>query len=105
MFNFYQSQNLSCQDAFEFVTSQYDRKESVTCYNSDMLVRVSYYIVDGNGFVVAYIKQHDYDIYGKPYLFCGISQQNWINFKSDGIYNSWGKSFHKYIIDYKCNCR
>ena len=45
-----------------------------------------------------------YDFRGKPYIFCGISSYTWTKFTSDGTYNSWGKAFHKYIMDNKCNC-
>ena len=98
------SQSMSCQEVFDIVTSKYDRKESTTCFGSTMLVKVDYYTLDNNGFVVAYIKSNDYDFSGKPYIFCGISSMTWINFKVYGM-NGWGEAFHKYIMDYKCNCK
>ncbi|OBQ14490.1 MAG: hypothetical protein AN482_01880 [Anabaena sp. LE011-02] len=98
------SQKLSCQEVFDIVTSRYDLKETTTCYNSTMLVKVVYYTLDGNGYVVAYIKQNDYDFSGTPYIFCGIDNMRWMYFKIGGI-ESWGESFHEYIMDYKCNCR
>lgn len=95
---------MRCQELFNAVTKKYESKDYVTCYNSSMLAKVEYYRLENMGFVVAYIKQNDYDIYGKPYIFCGISRERWNYFKSYGMYNSWGKAFHKYIIDYTCNC-
>lgn len=99
-----QGQTMSCQKIFNFVTQNYDSKDSVNCYTSSMLTKALYYEVDNMGFVVAYIKSNDFDVYGKPYIFCGISRMRWINFKSEGMYGSWGKSFHAYIRDYTCDC-
>lgn len=72
---------------------------------STMLAKVEYYRLDDMGFVVAFIKSNDYDIYGKPYIFCGISLDRWDAFVNGAIYGgSWGESFHQYIRDYTCNC-
>jgi len=97
------AQEISCQKLYETITSQYDSESSVSCIGSSLLAKATYYTLDDMGFVIAYIKENEYDINGKPYIFCGISSQRWSYFKSDGIY-SWGKSFHKYIRDYTCNC-
>jgi hypothetical protein len=98
------SQSMSCQEMFEIVTTQYDTKETATCYASTMLVKVDYYRVDNNNYAVAYIKSNDYDFRGKPYLFCGIPSMNWSYFKYNSK-GSWGEGFHEYIKDYTCNCR
>jgi hypothetical protein len=99
------SQSISCQELFETVLNNYDDIQSVSCYGSKMLAKVDYYTLRNNGFVVAYIKSNDYDFKGRPYIFCGISNVTWIYFKSEAIIEgSWGKSFNKYIMDYKCNC-
>ncbi|SDS49856.1 hypothetical protein SAMN04515667_2311 [Formosa sp. Hel1_31_208] len=98
------AQSISCQELFETVTEYYSN-DSVTCLGSTMLVKVEYYKIEGNGFVVAYIKSNAYDFNGSPYIFCGISQQRWSAFKTNGMYGgSWGESFHEYIRDYTCNC-
>lgn len=102
--SFVYSQEVSCQEIYEYLVENYRVTESVTCYGSTMLVKADFYLISGTGFVVAYIKSNDYDIYGKPYLFCGVSREKWMNFKSEGMYNSWGKAFHKYIRDCTCNC-
>ena len=96
--------SISCQELFNYVVEQYDRKSYTTCYGSTMLTKVDYYVVDGNGFVVGYIKQNEWDYKGQPYLFCGISNYTWSQFKMNGMTGSWGKAFHDYIMDYTCNC-
>ena len=99
------SQSISCQELFETVVNNYYDKQSVNCYGSTMLVKVEYYTLRNNGFVVAYIKSNDYDFRGKPYIFCGVSSMTWIYFKSEAmVEGSWGKSFNKYIMDHTCNC-
>lgn len=42
----------------------------------------------------------------KRIFFCGIPIMNWSNFRFGGYGDSksYGERFHKYIIDYKCNC-
>jgi len=97
------AQSTSCQELFEAVTEYYT-DDSAGCFGSTMLIKVEYYRIDGNGYVIAYIKRNDYDFRGSPYIFCGISQQRWNYFKTNGIYGSWGESFHEYIRDYTCNC-
>ncbi len=73
--------------------------------DSSWLVKVEYYQVDyDGGLVIAYIKKNDYDFKGKPYIFCGISSQRWSAFKTEGLYGSYGEAFHKYIMDYTCDC-
>lgn len=98
------SQTISCQELFEIVTENYDRIDRVTPLSSTMLAKVNYYTLEGAGFVVAYIKKNDFDFQGSPYIFCGISSQRWAKFKSEGMFGSWGESFHAYIRDYTCNC-
>lgn len=98
------SQSISCQELFSTVTSNYDTKDTASCYNSSMLAKVIYYEYENMGFVVAYIKSGDYDFSGKPYIFCGISSYTWSSFKTNGMTGSWGESFHEYIMDQTCNC-
>lgn len=98
------AQDISCQELFEIVTTDYDSKSTTMAYGSSMLAKVEYYKLEGTGFVVAYIKDNSYDYSGTPYIFCGISSQRWNNFTTEGIYSSYGKAFHKYIMDYTCNC-
>ncbi|MAZ72341.1 MAG: hypothetical protein CMC70_04255 [Flavobacteriaceae bacterium] len=98
------AQSISCQELFEIVTENYESKDEVTCYLSSMLTKATYYQLEGMGFVVGYIKSNDFDLYGKPYIFCGISTARWRAFKSAGVYGSWGESFHEYIREYTCDC-
>jgi hypothetical protein len=98
------SQSISCQELYETIIEEGSNTSSVTCYNSTMLVKAEYYTYDGMGFVIAFIKNNKYDFSGKPYIFCGISYQRWISFKSSGIVDGWGEAFHEYIRDYTCDC-
>ena len=102
--SFSNAQDISCADLFDYVTSQSRYPSTVNCFNSEWLVKVQRYELEGTGFVVAYIKQNDYDYRGKPYIFCGISSYNWSMFRSSGMTGSWGEAFHQYIRDYTCNC-
>lgn len=98
------SQNIRCSDLVDYVIQNADYSDSVTCFDSSMLVKVTKYDLESSSIVIAYLKKDEYDYRGKPYVFCGISSYNWSNFKYEGMSNSWGKSFHTYIMDYKCNC-
>lgn len=97
-------QGIECQELSKVVMSNYDYSDNTSCLGSTMLVKAEYYEYNNMGFVVAYIKDNKYDYSGNPYIFCGISSNTWIMFKSGGVTGSWGKSFHKYIMDNKCNC-
>lgn len=98
------SQNISCQELFEAVTSDYDYKDDASIVMSSMLADATYYEFANIGFVVAYIKKSDYDFSGTPYIFCGITRSRWRSFTNNGMIDSWGKSFHEYIRDYTCDC-
>lgn len=98
------AQSMSCQELFDTVTKYYDNSDVVSTVGSTMLTKANFYNVQGTGFVVAYLKSNDYDLQGRPYIFCGISTQDWINFKNEGRSGSWGESFHKYIRENTCNC-
>lgn len=100
----YSAQTASCSDLVSYARSSDSYPDKVNPYGSSMLAKAEYYEVDGGGLVIAYIKSNDYDYTGKPYIFCGISSQRWAKFKSEGMYGSWGESFHTYIMDYTCDC-
>lgn len=76
--------------------------------NSQWLKGVKLYQYDDTYFVIASIKaKNDYSYSGKEYIFCGISKTQWTSFKT-GIYDvdlTYGERFHKYIIEYQCNCQ
>lgn len=98
------AQNVSCNELYEIVINNHDYSTSVSCYGSSFLVKATYYECENVGFVIAYVKQNDYDYRGKPYIFCGVSLMDWSNFKASGMYGSWGKAFYKYIKPHTCNC-
>jgi hypothetical protein len=97
-------QKPSCNDLVSYAKKNYDSEDSPMIISSTMLAKVERYTIDDSSLVIAYIKKDEYDLYGKPYVFCGISDERWTAFKNSGLYDSWGKSFHKYIIDYTCDC-
>jgi hypothetical protein len=75
--------------------------------NSSWLNKVTAYSYNYKIYVIAEIKKNDYDFNPKSYIFCVIPSMNWQNFQFGG-YNdspSYGERFHKYIFDYKCNCK
>jgi hypothetical protein len=99
------AQNISCSELSRVITKDYSRKEKVKPLMSSMLAKATWYEYEGMGFVIAYLKENDYDLNGSPYIFCGISNQRWTKFKNNGLFgSSYGKAFHKYIMEYTCNC-
>lgn len=98
------SQSISCKELYSTVVTNSDYQDSTNCFGSSMLAKTEYYEYQNMGFVVAYIKSNDYDLSGKPYIFCGISSLTWSRFKTNGMTGSWGESFHEYIMDYTCKC-
>jgi hypothetical protein len=98
-----------CDELIEAVESRayhYSSIPSYTLYDSSWLKSVEAYEYDGNLFIIAEIKRDSYGFSAEKYIFCGISKSNWGAFKS-GLYDSnktIGERFHKYIIDYTCNC-
>jgi hypothetical protein len=98
------SQSISCQSLKREIESEADLESSTTCYGSSALAKVEYYTSDGEGYVIAYLKSSDFDLYGRPYIFCGISSARWDKFVSEGRSGSWGKAFNAFIRDYLCNC-
>jgi len=98
------SQDVSCDDLYNYVIDHSSYPSTINCFNSSWLIKVQNYDLDGKVFVVAYIKKNEYDLSGKRYIFCDVSSYAWSNFQSEGTYGSWGDAFHKYIMDYNCNC-
>lgn len=94
---------LRCSEAVKIIEKN-NYRQSEHCFGSDWLLKVTRYNVEGNSYVIAYIKQSNFDLSGKPYLFCGVSASNWSNFRFEGMTDSYGQAFHKYIMDYTCNC-
>lgn len=94
----------TCNELVQYAKSEDSYPDRITPINSSMLAKAEYYQVNGGGLVIAYLKSNDYDYTGRPYIFCGISSQRWAKFKSEGMFGSWGESFHAYIRDYTCNC-
>lgn len=103
------AQNYSCDEIMKFIKSNGSKKGSVSSIqlmNSSWLREVNAYSYDGEIFVIAKIKTSDYDIWGKEYIFCGIPSKNWSSFSGYNFGNeTYGEKFHKYIIDYVCNCK
>jgi hypothetical protein len=71
---------------------------------SSMIGNTAHYKYQNSYYVIAYLKSNNSIYGGTPYLFCGISIAIWNEFISNGLYHSYGSSFHKYIMDKKCEC-
>ncbi|HOD09657.1 MAG TPA: hypothetical protein PKH91_02850 [Flavobacterium sp.] len=102
------SQTISCNELLSFIKENGYLKSTISSYtlNSSWLYKVTAYEYDYKTYVVAEIKRNEYSYSTDTYIFCGIPNNNWNNFKNS-YYNSndtYGERFHKYIIDYKCNC-
>lgn len=73
------------------------------------LKEVKCYEINNTNFVVAEIYSDNLKLFTKKYLFCGIPKENWEHFYNETVLSSnkesYGKKFHKYIIDFKCNCK
>jgi len=107
------SQETSCQELMQLVKQEGRRFDSVgsySLYNSSWLKNVEAYKVTIEYrdviFVIAEIKENEYSYRTHKYIFCGVPDSNWRNFKSSYYMEStYGERFHKYIMDYVCNCR
>ena len=106
-FNSY-SQEIGCDELSEFIIAKGYNKGTLSSYtlNSTWLYKVTAYEYEYKTYVIAEIKKNEYSYQTDKYIFCGIPNMNWTNFKygSYGDSQSYGERFHKYIIDYKCNC-
>jgi hypothetical protein len=103
------SQDVTCDELTSYVKTEGYRKGSVysyQLYESSWLKSVECYQYDNVLFVIAEIKKDQYSYTTNKYIFCGIPKANWDSFYWG--YNDSGKTygerFHKYIIDYTCNC-
>lgn len=96
------SQDIDCDDLISYIKNKGGYPTTVTPYNSSMLISASLYYFDGDYYVIAKFKTSDYDYTGRSYIFCGVPYSNWINFSTSS--SSYGKAFHTYILDYKCDC-
>lgn len=109
LFNFScYSQEVSCTDLLDFIKSKGSYVGSIPNYilDSSWLYEVTAYRYDGNYFAIAKIKENEYSYRTKSYIFCAIPYMNWSNFYYGGYGDSksYGERFHKYIMDYQCNC-
>lgn len=103
-------QTIRCGDLLDFVVRNgYYKGEvsSLALINSTWLKSVTAYRYKNNIFVVAEISTDTYRFSSKKYIFCGIPLRNWESF-ANGLADfdlSYGEKFHKYIMDYKCDCQ
>jgi len=102
------SQEINCNDLLNFIVKKGYLKGTLSSYilDSSWLYKVTAYEYDYKTYVIAEIKKNEYSYQTSTYIFCGIPNMNWSNFQygSYGDPDSYGERFHKYIIDYKCNC-
>jgi len=103
------SQKVECADLYAFIVENGYRKATVQNYilNSSWLYKVTAYSYEYEVYVVAEIKENEYSYKTRSYIFCGIPNLNWQYFQYGGFDDSpsYGKRFHKYIMNYKCDCQ
>ena len=97
------AQQMRCEELVTYARTNATQTSINNCTSSAWLIKVVHYKVNEGGMVIAYIKQNEYDYVGKPYIYCGISYNVWLDFMLDAIM-SCGESFHKHIAPYKCDC-
>lgn len=97
----------SCDFLMSFLVSVSSKHERapIPINSSSLLISADYYSFDQTSAVIAYFRRNEYDSIGIPYIFCQVSQQTWDNFIYNGKLYSWGKSFHFYIMEKKCDCK
>jgi hypothetical protein len=100
------AQTITCSELYEFIIENGYKAESIPdiVMKSSWLKTVTKYTYDNTIFVVAEIKTDEWGIATKSYIFCGIPSENWYLFYIPTYGESYGEKFHKYIIDYSCNC-
>src|SRR5690606_23216627 len=102
------AQSVTCDVLLAFIKQEGFYSSSISSYtlNSSWLYKVTAYTYDYKTYVVAEIKTNEYSYNTTTYVFCGIPTRNWSNFQhgSYGDSDSYGERFHKYIIDYQCDC-
>lgn len=102
------SQTVKCNDLHVFIVENGYKKATLQSYilSSSWLYKVTAYSYDYKIYILAEIKENEYSYKTNTYIFCGIPNMNWQNFQYGGYDdpNSYGERFHKYIIDYQCNC-
>lgn len=102
------SQKVDCDDLFNFVIQNGYKKATIPGYlmDSEWLSKVTAYTYEYKIYVVAEIKENQYSYKTTSYIFCNVPSTNWMSFQVGGYgdSNSYGERFHKYIMDYKCNC-
>ncbi|MCA1764350.1 MAG: hypothetical protein ABR574_07730 [Cryomorphaceae bacterium] len=102
------AQDVSCDELKDFIVEEGFRKASISSYtlDSEWLHEVTAYTYEMRTYVVAEIKNNAYSYSTNAYVFCSIPSSNWSSFRNGGYgdSDSYGERFHKYIIDYRCNC-
>ena len=103
------AQDFSCNELMSFAKRNGYKIGNVgpmSLYDSSWLKNVDAYKVDNTIVVIASIKQDEWGISSKDYIFCGVPKSNWDRFNN--AFSDWGTSygerFHKYIYNYACNC-
>ena len=98
----------SCEDLMEYIKDNGYSKGTLSNYtmDSEWLYEVKAYTYEYKTYVIAKIKKNEYSYTTTSYVFCDIPSTNWSNFKygAYGDSDSYGERFHKYIMNYKCDC-
>ena len=108
--NLESTNKIHCEDLIAYATvngKKIGSVSSLSLINSSWLKEVEAYNFEDNILVVATIKTETWQLQGKKYIFCGIPKENWEVFYNSyyDIGKTYGEKFHKYIIEYECDCK
>lgn len=98
-FNTY-CQDVKCNELINIIKTEGDFQNRVNNYNlteSSWLEEVESYSYKNKLFILAQLNK-------KKYIFCRVPSSNWKKFKSTITDSSYGEKFHKYIMNFKCEC-
>lgn len=104
------SQHVKCDELISYVEKEGQLKGTVSpiqLIESSWLSEVKAYDIENTIVVIASIKQDDFGITTKKYIFCGISEVDWnyFSYPLSDLNKTFGERFRKNIFNKKCNCQ
>ena len=94
----------TCDELVAYAQSEDAYPDTFTAYGSSLVAKAEHYSVGNSRLTIVYLKDNDYDYSGDPYIYCGVSDYAWSQFKYATVDGSYGKSYHAYIRDNTCVC-
>lgn len=97
-------QIVDCNDYKEYIKKEANKIDELNNreLHSSWLYKVEAYIHEEALFVFSTVKNKNGEV-KKTYMYCYIPPDNWDRFLETT--GSYGKSFHKYFEEYKCDCK